>query len=291
MNDNNADSPEGHLMPDVVAHHGLLKDTRLHVDDTGGAGRPVLLIHPWPLSGQAWSAQAPVLHDAGYRVITYDRRGFGRSDKPLTGYTFNTLTEDLQRLIDALDLDGVTLVGSSMGGGEVARYVSSYGTERLHSVVFASSVTPYMLQTGDNPDGPLTGEYAAQASASFIKDQDAFYDDHINEFFSADGELMVSESVRCEALALCMQADEEASLACMAAWASTDFRDDLTRVSVPALVIHGDADASVPFEGSARRTHDAIPGSELYVIAGGPHGCNISHPDEFNEALLDFLAR
>lgn len=153
-------------MPDVIAHHGLLKDTRLHVDDTGGPGRPVLLMHPWPLSGQSWSAQVPVLHAAGYRVVTYDRRGFGRSDKPLTGYSYSQLTQDLHTLVESLDLRDLTLVGSSMGGGEVARYLSTYGPERVRSVVFASSVTPYLLQTTDNPDGPLTMKDAARAGAS-----------------------------------------------------------------------------------------------------------------------------
>lgn len=278
-------------MPDVIAHHGLFKDTHLHVDDTGDEGRPVLLMHPWPLSGQAWSAQVPVLHAAGYRVITYDRRGFGRSDKPLTGYSYECLTEDLHNLIESLDLHDITLVGSSMGGGEIARYLSTYGADRVHSVVFASSVTPYLLQTPANPEGPLAMKDAARATAAFVKDQDAFYDQQMTEFFTANGQLRVSAATRAEALRLCKQASKEASLACMAAWASTDFRDDLARVAVPALIIHGEGDESVPLHGSARRTHAAIPGSELRVIADGPHGCHISHPEEFNAALLDFLAR
>lgn len=278
-------------MPDVIAHHGVFEDTHLHVDDTGGTGRPVLLMHPWPLSGQAWSAQVPVLRAAGYRVITYDRRGFGRSDKPLTGYSYETLTRDLHTLIESLDLRGLTLVGSSMGGGEIARYLSTYGADRVRSVVFASSVTPYLLQTTANPDGPLTMQDAARATAAFVKDQDAFYDQQMTEFFTANGQLRVSAATRAEALGLCRQASKEASLACMAAWANTDFRDDLAQVSVPALIIHGEGDESVPLHGSGRRTHQAIPGSELRVIADGPHGCQISHPDEFNAALLDFLGR
>lgn len=278
-------------MPDVIAHHGVFTDTHLHVDDIGGTGRPVLLMHPWPLSGLAWSAQVPVLRAAGYRVITYDRRGFGRSDKPLTGYSYETLTQDLHTLIDSLDLRELTLVGSSMGGGEIARYLSTYGTDRVRSVVFASSVTPYLLQTTANPDGPLTMKDAARATAAFVKDQDAFYDQQMTEFFTANGQLRVSAATRAEALTLCGQASKEASLACMAAWANTDFRDDLARVTVPTLIIHGDGDESVPLHGSARRTHEAISGSELRVIADGPHGCQISHPEEFNAALLEFLAR
>lgn len=161
----------------------------------------------------------------------------------------------------------------------------------MRSVVFASSVTPYLLHSTANPEGPLTMRDAARATAAFVKDQDAFYDQQMTEFFTANGQLRVSAATRAEALALCRQASKEASLACMAAWANTDFRADLARVSVPALIIHGEGDESVPLHGSARRTHEAIPGSELRVIADGPHGCQISHPDEFNAALLDFLAR
>ena len=143
-------------MTQITAHHGLFKATDLHVDDTGGPGRPAVLIHGWPLSGEAFSGQAPALVAAGYRVVTYDRRGFGRSDKPKSGFGYDTLTEDLHTLLGALDLNDVTLVGFSVGGGEVARFVSAYGAERLCSVVFASAVPPYLMTTDDNPDGPLS---------------------------------------------------------------------------------------------------------------------------------------
>jgi len=277
-------------MTEVTAHHGLFKDTELHVDDTGGSGRPVVLIHGWPLSGESWREQAPVLEQAGYRVITYDRRGFGRSDKPKTGYTYDSLTDDLHTLLVELDLEDVTLVGFSMGGGEVARYFSTYGDERLHSVVFASAVPPYMLQTGDNPEGPLTKAEAAKMTASLTADEESFYDDFMTKFFSAGSELKVTEAQRQEALALCLQSSKVAALACMTAFGTTDFRDDLPNVSVPALVLHGDSDGTVPFEGSGKRTHEALDGSELVLIAGAPHGCNVSHAEEFNRALLDFLA-
>ncbi|MBT2538469.1 alpha/beta fold hydrolase [Arthrobacter sp. ISL-69] len=278
-------------MTEITAHHGLFKDTNLHVDDTGGPGRPVVLIHGWPLSGEAFQAQVPALQGAGYRVITYDRRGFGRSDKPRTGYTYDTLTEDLHALLEQLDLNDVTLVGFSMGGGEVARYFSSYGAERLRSVVFASAVPPYLMQTEDNPDGPLTKDAAAKMTADLTKDEDGFYDGFTRTFFSVNGELKVSEDQRQDALALCKQADKKAALACMAAFGGTDFRDDLLKVTVPALVLHGDGDATVPFAGSGQRTHATLPGSELHVIAGAPHGCNVSHPEEWNKTLIQFLAR
>ncbi|AZZ56817.1 alpha/beta fold hydrolase [Rathayibacter iranicus] len=278
-------------MTEITAHHGLVKDTNLHVDDTGGSGRPVVLIHGWPLSGESWKEQVPALAEAGYRVITYDRRGFGRSDKPLTGYTYETLTEDLHTLLTELDLQDVTLVGFSMGGGEVARYFSKYGAERLHSVVFASAVPPYLMKTGDNPDGPLEKSQAAAMTAGLTKSQDDFYDQFTTEFFSVNGELKVTEAQRQEALTLAKQSSKVAALACLTAFASTDFRDDLTRVSVPSLVIHGDGDATVPFEGSGARTHVAVPSSELYVVSGAPHGVNVSHAGEWNRVVLEFLAK
>ncbi|ROS21515.1 pimeloyl-ACP methyl ester carboxylesterase [Rathayibacter sp. PhB127] len=278
-------------MAEITAHHGLFKDTDLHVDDTGGSGRPVVLIHGWPLSGESWSEQVPAFAAAGFRVITYDRRGFGRSDKPLTGYTYDTLTEDLHTLLTELDLQDVTLVGFSMGGGEVARYFSKYGTERLHSVVFASAVPPYLMKTDDNPDGPLEKSAAAEMTAGLTKDEDSFYEQFTTEFFSVNGELKVTEAQRQDALALAKQSSKHAALACMAAFAGTDFREDLPKVTVPTLVIHGGGDGTVPFEGSGARTHAAIPGSELHVVADAPHGVNVSHAEEWNRVVLEFLKK
>ena len=278
-------------MTEVTAHHGLFKDTNLHVDDTGGSGRPVVLIHGWPLSGEAFKDQVPALQAAGYRVVTYDRRGFGRSDKPMTGYTYDTLAEDLHAVVEQLDLQDATLVGFSMGGGEVARYFSKYGADRVRSAVFASAVPPYLMHGEDNPDGPLTKEQAEGMTADLTKDQEAFYDGFTKDFFSVDGVLKVTEEQRQEALALCRQADKKAALACMAAFAGTDFREDLPNVGVPVLVLHGDGDATVPLEGSGARTHAALSNSELHVIKDAPHGCNVSHADEWNAAVVNFLAK
>lgn len=277
-------------MAEVVASSGLLTDTKVHVTDTGGPGRPVVLIHGWPLSGASWKEQVPVLQQAGYRVVTYDRRGFGQSDQPWRGYDYDTLAGDLDGVLTELDLRDVTLVGFSMGGGEVARYVANHGEDRLHSVVFAAAVPPYLLQTDDNPQGPLTEEAAAEMTAGLTDDADAFYDDFTRDFFSVDGELAVTEGQRQEALTLCHQADKKAALACMASFGTTDFRDDLPKITVPTLVLHGDGDATVPLDGSGRRTHEAVAHSRLVVLAGAPHGCNVSHAAEFNEALLEFLA-
>ena len=228
---------------------------------------------------------------AGYRVITYDRRGFGRSGTPATGYTYDTLAEDLHTLLAEFDLNDVTLVGFSMGGGEVARYFANYGSERLHSAVFASAVPPALMQTTDNPAGPLTLTQATAMSAGLSKNQDEFYDQFVTDFFTAGGVLKVSQQQREAALELTKQANTEAALACMSAFANTDFRHDLTKVDVPTLVLHGDSDMIVPYEGSGQRTHEAIKQSEVHVIVDGPHGCNVSHAEEWNRTLTEFLAR
>jgi len=278
-------------MTEITAHHGLLTDVNLHVDDTGGAGRPVVLIHGWPLSGESWSEQIPALTAAGYRVISYDRRGFGRSDKPRQGYDYDTFAEDLDAVLSATGVQDATLVGFSMGGGEVARYLSKFGGSRVRSVVFAAAVPPYLEQTDGNPDGPLDQATADGMEQGLKDDELAFYDQFTTQFFTANGTLAVTEHQRQEALALATQADKRAALGAMAAFGTTDFRDDLTKVDVPALIIHGDSDGTVPLEGSGKRTHEALAGSELHVIAGGPHGINVSHADEFNRVLLAFLAK
>lgn len=264
---------------------------RLHVEDTGGEGRPVVLIHGWPLSAEAWAPQVPALRDAGYRVIAYDRRGFGRSEKPDAGFDYDTLAEDLAALIEERDLRDAALVGFSMGGGEVARYIARHGEDRLVSVVFAAAVPPYLIKGEDNPEGPLTPEKAKEMEAGLKADRTQFFDGFTRDFFSANGELKVTEAQRQDAIALCHQSDQAAALGCMKAFATTDFRNDLTHVTVPTLVLHGDSDATVPFEGSGNRTHAAIAGSELVVLQDAPHGCNTSHAKAFNAALLGFLRR
>ncbi|MBS2938144.1 alpha/beta hydrolase [Nocardioides sp. J2M5] len=278
-------------MPEVTAHSGLLSSTKVHVEDSGGSGRPVVLIHGWPLSGESWSEQVGPLTAAGHRVVAYDRRGFGRSDKPSKGYDYDTLADDLEGVLSELDLSDVTLVGFSMGGGEVARYVARHGEDRIHSVVFAGAVPPYLMQTDDNPDGPLTADAAQQMEDGLKADRTAFFDGFTRDFFTANGELKVTEEQRQQAIALAHQSDQTAALGCMEAFGTTDFRDDLTKITVPTLVIHGDSDGIVPLEGSGQRTHEAVAGSELVVVGGAPHGFNVSHADEFNRALVDFLAR
>lgn len=276
--------------PDSSSADTAPADTvRLHIDDSGGGGRPVVLIHGWPLSAQAWEPQVSVLQAAGYRVVAYDRRGFGRSDKPQSGYSYDALADDLQRVMDQCELQDVTLVGFSMGGGEVARYIARCGESRLRSVVFAAAVPPYLMKTTDNPEGPLTPEKAQQKKQAFEQDRSAYFEQFTTAFFSANGVLQVTESQRAEAIALCQQSARHAALACMDSFATTDFRKDLKKVTVPTLVIHGDADAIVPLDGSGQRTHHAVPHSKLVVVSGAPHGFNLSHAQAFNEALLSFL--
>jgi non-heme chloroperoxidase len=261
----------------------------LNYTDSGGDGRPVVLIHGWPLSGASWSEQVPALTEAGHRVITYDRRGFGESDKPEDGYDYDTLAADLAGLIDGLDLRDISLVGFSMGGGEIARYVGRFGEERLHSVVFAAAVPPYLLKTNDNPDGGLSEDDVAGMEKGAGADREGFLDGFTTGFFSANGVLKVSEEQRQEALALEAPGRDEAVVGCIGAFGRTDFRNDLGRITVPTLVIHGDSDAIVPFEVSGKRTAKAISGSSLVVVEDGPHGFNVSHADRFNSELLTFL--
>ncbi len=271
-------------MPQIDSNGISLKYT-----DSGGEGQTVVLIHGWPLSGASWSEQVPALTDAGYRVVTYDRRGFGDSDKPGTGYDYDTFAADLKGLLDGLDLRDVTLVGFSMGGGEIARYIGAYGEDRLKSVVFAAAVPPYLLKTDDNPEGGLGQADVDGMQQAARDDREGFLDGFTSDFFSAGGELKVTEAQRQEALTLAAQADDAGLVDCIAAFGTTDFRQDLSKVTVPTLVIHGDGDGTVPFAVSGKRTAEAIQGAELHVVKDGPHGLNVSHAEEFNTTLLGFL--
>ncbi len=261
----------------------------LHYEDTGGPGRPVVLVHGWPLSGAAWAEQVPALAAAGYRVVTYDRRGFGRSASPTGGYDYDTLAGDLRALVVALDLHDAVLVGFSMGGGEVARYIGRFGEDRVGAAVFAGAVPPYLYASSDNPAGVIDDAAIADMEEALRSDRDDFLDGFVTQLFSAGDELTVTEAQRLAALELCHQSDEGAALACIGAFARTDFRNDIGRVTVPTLVIHGDTDGIVPLEASGTRTHKEIEDSRLHVVEGGPHGITTSHADEVSEALLDFL--
>jgi non-heme chloroperoxidase len=257
-----------------------------------GSGRPVVLIHGWPLSSRSWEAQVPALVDEGYRVIAYDRRGFGASSQPWDGYDYDTMAADLNRLVEELDLSDATLVGFSMGGGEVARYVGTYGPDRLTKAVFASSVVPYLHKTDDNPDGLIDDAALAQWHDGIRADRVAFVDQFVTNFFAVRGRTdLVSPQLRDYNAAIAAVASPKGTLDCTTAFSTTDFREDLTRFSIPTLVIHGDSDAIVPFEASGRRTADAIPDSTLVLLPDAPHGNNVTHAQTFNAELLAFLRK
>jgi pimeloyl-ACP methyl ester carboxylesterase len=277
-------------MPKVNVGSDKSPAVELYYEDHG-SGKPVVLIHGWPLSGRSWENQVPALISAGYRVITYDRRGFGWSSQSWNGYDYNTLAADLEGLLQHLDLKGATLVGFSMGGGEVARYIAKYGTGRIAKAVFAAAVPPYLYKSPDNPGGGLDEATIAQFQGGVRKDRLAFLDEFTRNFFSAGGKLLVSEVQRVYARDIAAFASPKGTLDCIAAFGRTDFRKDLTAIAIPTLVIHGDSDAIVPFEVSGKRTQAAIKGSQLVVIKGGPHGINATHPEQFNKALIEFLGR
>ena len=271
----------------VGAENGL--PIELHYTDQG-EGQPVVLIHGWPLSGRSWESQVPALIEAGYRVITYDRRGFGQSSQPWHGYEYDTFAADLAALVDHLDLRDAVLIGFSMGGGEVVRYLSRYGADRVSKIVLASAVPPYLYKSEDNPDGGVDDDTIDSMVAGVQQDRMAFFDGFLDGFFSAGKSMKVSPQQKAYALSLLAVASPKATADCITAFNRTDFRDDLTKVTVPTLVIHGDSDNIVPIEVSGQRTAAAIPGSVLVVLEDGPHGILVSHAAEWNAAVLQFLA-
>ncbi len=254
-----------------------------------GSGRPIVLIHGWPLSGRSWEAQIGPLVEAGFRAVAYDRRGFGKSSQPWEGYEYDRFASDLAELLDHLDLRDVTLVGFSMGGGEVARYLGTHGSERIAQAVFAGAIPPYLYKSDDNPDGGLDDATIEEFEQGVRGDRPAFLDGFLTAFFSAGDEVRVSEPLRLYMRDIAEMASPKGSLDCIAAFSRTDFRADLEKIDVPTLVIHGDSDAIVPFEVSGERTVESVEGAKLALIEGGPHGLNASHAAEFNDALLEFV--
>jgi non-heme chloroperoxidase len=254
-----------------------------------GTGPTVVLIHGWPLSGASWEKQTAALLAAGFRVVTYDRRGFGKSSQPATGYDYDTFAEDLHKLVTALDLHDIALVGFSMGGGEVARYIGRHGTERVSKAVFISAVPPFLLRTSDNQTGVEQGVFDGIKQA-IAADRPGFLSQFLQNFYNADklGGKLISEDYVRLSWNVAVGASPKGTLDCVSAW-YTDFRKDLPRVDVPALVIHGDSDRIVPIDASGRRTHEMVKGSQLLVLEGAPHGLLWTHADKVNAALLKFL--
>jgi non-heme chloroperoxidase len=254
-----------------------------------GSGKPIILIHGYPLSGASWEKQMPVLLNAGYRVITYDRRGFGKSSQPTAGYNYDTFAADLRELITQLKLQDVTLVGFSMGGGEIARYFGKYGSNGVSKAVFIGAVPPFLLKTADNPEG-VDGSVFEGIKKAVAADRYAFFTEFFKNFYNSDQYLgkRVSEHVVHASWNIAASASATASLACVPTWLE-DFRENLKRVDVPALVIHGDDDRIVPLAAAGQRTAKLVKGAQLVVIKGGPHCITWTHADEVNAALLAFL--
>jgi pimeloyl-ACP methyl ester carboxylesterase len=252
-------------------------------------GKPVIFIHGWPLSSDMWEYQLNELPKYGLRCITYDRRGFGKSDKPWGSYDYDTLAADLKSVIDELNLDEVTLVGFSMGGGEVARYIGKYGTEKIHQVVLVSAVTPFMLKTADNMEG-IPQDTFSEFIDQIREDRPAFLS-HFGKLFY--GVSFLNKAVSPELLdwnqSLALQGSSKATMDCIRSFSETDFRNDLPKINVPTLIIHGDSDKIVPLEISSKKTAELIPDSILKIYENEPHGLFYTQKERLNQDLLDFI--
>jgi non-heme chloroperoxidase len=275
-------------MPHVTVGKENSGNIDLYYEDHG-SGQPVVLIHGYPLSGGSWEKQVSPLLSAGHRVITYDRRGFGKSSQPTTGYNYDTFAADLHKLITHLDLSDFSLVGFSMGGGEVARYFGKYGSKGVSKAVIISGVPPYLLKTPDNPEG-VDGSVFEGIEKAVAADRYAFFTEFFKNFYNTDVFLnkRVSEEVVRASWNVAAGSSATASLACVPTW-HEDFRKDLERIDVPALVMHGDADRILPIASAGLRTAKLIKGARLIVVKDGPHCITWTHADEVNPALVNFL--
>jgi len=275
-------------MPYVTVGKENSNNIDLYYEDHG-SGKPIVLIHGYPLSGASWEKQIPVLLNAGHRVITYDRRGFGKSSQPTEGYNYDTFAEDLHQLITQLNLRDFTLVGFSMGGGEIARYFGRYGSKGASGAVIIAGVPPFLLKTNDNPEGVDASIFQGIQKA-VAADRYAFFTEFFKNFYNTDQFLgkRVSEQVVQASWNTAAGASATASLACVPTW-HEDFQKDLARVDVPALVIHGDSDRIVPLSAAGQRTAKLVQGARLVVVKGGPHCITWTHAEEVNAELLSFL--
>ena len=271
-----------------MPHVTTRDNTKLNLKDWG-AGRAVILLHGWPLSADSWDEQAMAIADAGMRAIAYDRRGFGRSAQPWGGYDYDTMADDLAAVIEASAAQDVTLVGFSMGGGEVARYMSRHGGKKVAQAVLVSAVVPYMLQTPDNPKGVPQATFD-QMTAAMKQDRAHFFADFFKAFF---GEGLLSKPVSNEVLDwardVAMMASFKATLACAQSFATTDFRSDLAAFNVPTLIIHGTSDQTVPIDATGRASARGIGQDQLIEYDGAPHGLFVTHKERLTQDLLTFL--
>ncbi len=254
-----------------------------------GSGQPLILIHGWPLNFAMWEHQIAYFVDKGFRVITYDRRGFGNSSKPWHGYTYNDFAKDLHDLIEGLELNDVLLAGFSMGGGEVARYIGKYGTKRLSKAVFISSVVPFMLKTEDNPDGVDVSVFDGMKEG-IDQDRAAFFKEFGKNFVNIDKNSdRVSQAQVDYNWYVACSASKKATLDCVDAFGKTDFREDCKKIDIPTLVIHGDDDAIVPIDVSGKKAAELIDGAKFEILKDAPHGVTFTHHQELNSILIDFF--
>lgn len=255
-----------------------------------GQGRPVILIHGWPLNADSWEKQALGLAEAGHRVIAYDRRGFGRSGQPWDGFDYDTLADDLAAVIDGMEIQDAAIVGFSMGGGEVARYMSRHRGRNVSKAVFVSSVAPGLLKSADNPDGAPESQFQDMRDG-LRKDRPAFLANFFKDFFgqgTPNGG--VSDEVSHWAWGMAMQASPRATLECVTAFGTTDFKADVRQIGVPTLVIHGTGDKIVPMAPSAQRMAKLVPNAKLIQYEGGPHALTATHGNRLLDDLKSFLA-
>ncbi len=277
-------------MPFVTVGKENSGNIELYYEDHG-SGKPIVLIHGYPLNGASWEKQVPVLLEAGYRVITYDRRGFGKSSQPIAGYNYNAFAEDLHKLVTHLELRDVTLAGFSMGGGEVARYLGKYGSKGVSKAVIISGVPPFLLKTPDNPEG-VDGSVFEGIQKAVAADRYAFFTEFFKNFYNTDLLLgkRVSEEVVRSSWNVAAGSSATASLACVPTW-HEDFRSDLSRIDVPTLVVHGDADRILPITATGLRTAKLIKGARLLVVKDGPHCITWTHAEQVNSELMSFLGK
>jgi len=275
-------------MPTITVGRENSSDIEIYYEDHG-AGQPVVLIHGYPLSGRAWDRQVPVLLEAGHRVITYDRRGFGKSSQPATGYDYDTFAADLNMLLEHLDLRDAVLVGHSMGTGEVTRYLTSYGSARVARGVLVAPIPPFLLQTPDNPDGVPQSLFDGFAQAA-AADTPAWMKGFLDNFYNIDtlGGTLVSDQAYQASWNIAVTASATAAVACIPTW-TTDFRDDLPKIDVPMLVLQGDADQVLPIDKTGKRLPALLNDVKLVVIEGGPHAIPWTHAAQVNAALLEFI--
>jgi non-heme chloroperoxidase len=275
-------------MPSLIVGSENDASIEIHYEDHG-SGDPVVLIHGYPLNGNSWERQERELLAKGYRVISYDRRGFGRSSQPTVGYDYDTFAADLNALLEHLNLDDVVLAGFSMGSGEVTRYLGTYGSARVRKAALLGAIPPFLRKTADNPEG-IEGEVFEQIKAAIAKDRYAWFKDFFDNFYNTDTLMpeRISEQAWQASFNVAAGASPYASYACVETWL-TDFRADLPKIDIPVLVVHGTEDRILPFEATAARLPDLIDDVKLVPVEGGPHNIAWTHPDEVNEALLEFI--